>query len=407
MLELAAALHHSAQPAGPVVEGPSEGEVLETYDAPRRLNALLPGKRPGVPLEPVAEGAAVTGGYVAAGAPLLVVPALHGEDSVDGTTVHFLPRRRKRRRRRGRELEEKAKEEKHEKETKVIIRKILDDLPFTQAGSAAWLQWQGVAPSSSRLPRTASLPRSVSGCRLRSTRKLDSYGRRLLVQFPSSSSGSTVDTCSHPLCSCSVSGCCLMITRFGCFWTVFYAPLVSDGHFSVAVSPEECRIWSVWETTSGLRLQRLRLDSGYTPLRRSVYFMLIFTFFYMKASSDFEVDSRFCVARGALAVTIWNVDIISRPCIWQSLVRIRRLSSTGMRSFLGVDFRSCFRFQYFVWLAVFPLVAGRPKMPASGSAARWWPRSSPSAAVALLLVFLSRCVPICCRQAQDARHLGR
>ena len=37
-------------------------EVLETYDAPRRLNALLPGKRPGVPLEPVAEGAAVTGG---------------------------------------------------------------------------------------------------------------------------------------------------------------------------------------------------------------------------------------------------------------------------------------------------------------------------------------------------------
>ena len=84
------ALHHSAQPAGPVVVGPSEGEVRETYDALRRLRAPLPRKRPGGPPEPEAQGAAVMGGCVAAGAPLLVVPTLHGEDSVDGSTVSFL-----------------------------------------------------------------------------------------------------------------------------------------------------------------------------------------------------------------------------------------------------------------------------------------------------------------------------
>ena len=53
-MELAAALHHSAQPARPVLEGPSEGKVRETYDALRRLKAPLPEKRPGIPLEPEA-----------------------------------------------------------------------------------------------------------------------------------------------------------------------------------------------------------------------------------------------------------------------------------------------------------------------------------------------------------------
>ena len=63
-MELATALHHSAQPAGLVVVGSSEGEVRETYDAPQRLKAPLPGKRPGVPR------AAVTGGYGCRGSSL-------------------------------------------------------------------------------------------------------------------------------------------------------------------------------------------------------------------------------------------------------------------------------------------------------------------------------------------------
>ena len=46
------------------------------------------------PLAEVAEpqGGAAAVGYVAAGAALLMVPALHGEDSVDGTIVSFLLR---------------------------------------------------------------------------------------------------------------------------------------------------------------------------------------------------------------------------------------------------------------------------------------------------------------------------
>ena len=89
-MELAAALHHSAQPAGPVVGGPREEEVHETNTAPRRQKKPPPGTRP-APLAEAAEpqGGAATVGYVAP-VPLLVVPTLHGEDGVEGTTVSFL-----------------------------------------------------------------------------------------------------------------------------------------------------------------------------------------------------------------------------------------------------------------------------------------------------------------------------
>ena len=62
-MELATALHHSAQrPKSRVVEGPSEGEVRETYDALRRLKAPLPGLRLGLPPEPEPLERAVTDG---------------------------------------------------------------------------------------------------------------------------------------------------------------------------------------------------------------------------------------------------------------------------------------------------------------------------------------------------------
>ena len=89
-MELATALHHSAQrPKSRVVEEPSEGEVRETYNAPRRLKAPLPGMRPVLPPEPEPLGRAVTDRYVAAPAPLLVVASLAG-DVVDATTVSYL-----------------------------------------------------------------------------------------------------------------------------------------------------------------------------------------------------------------------------------------------------------------------------------------------------------------------------
>ena len=81
-----------------MVVGPIEGEVRETY--------------PGVSLEPEAQGAA--GGYVAARVPLLVVPTLHGEDSVDGSTVSFaenlkLMKKEEEEKERRRKLREEAK----------------------------------------------------------------------------------------------------------------------------------------------------------------------------------------------------------------------------------------------------------------------------------------------------------
>ena len=88
-MELATALHHSAQPAGPVVEGPSEEEVHEKYEALRRQKRPPPGTRPGVPLDPEPLVAAATVGCVAAEAPLLVVASL-SSGGVDATTVSYL-----------------------------------------------------------------------------------------------------------------------------------------------------------------------------------------------------------------------------------------------------------------------------------------------------------------------------
>ena len=87
-MELAAALHQSAQPAGPVVQGPREQEVHE-LDASRGLKRPPLGTRRGVLKEPEAQWAS-TVGYVAAGAPHLVVPSLAGGEDVDGTTVSYL-----------------------------------------------------------------------------------------------------------------------------------------------------------------------------------------------------------------------------------------------------------------------------------------------------------------------------
>ena len=66
----------------------------------------------------------------------------------------------------------------------------------------------------------------------------------------------------------------------------------------------------VWETISGFPgVQRLRLDSGYTRLRPSTEFVLNFTYFHAKASSDCEVFSRPRDSRGTHAVRTRKADI--------------------------------------------------------------------------------------------------
>ena len=145
-MELATALHHSAQPAGPVVVGPSEGEVHETYDAPRRLKAPLletPPEQLSEALGP--QGAAVTVGYVAAWAPLWVVPTLYGDDCVDGTTVSFLwkvalaKRKEEEEMERRRELEEKAK---HEAHMRILDRRFKAGGRLSSPEGDGWRRWK-------------------------------------------------------------------------------------------------------------------------------------------------------------------------------------------------------------------------------------------------------------------------
>ena len=79
-MALAEDLHHSRQK----VEG---GEHV----GPRaQKTARATGARPGVLTEPESQEGAVTVGYVAAPAPLLVVASLAGGDEVDATTVSYL-----------------------------------------------------------------------------------------------------------------------------------------------------------------------------------------------------------------------------------------------------------------------------------------------------------------------------
>ena len=90
-MALARALHHSAQPAGPVVEEPEEEVEFEEHAGLRAQNTPPPGSWPGVlkdPGPPWVE--AVTVGYVAAGAPSLVVAPVAAHDELDNATVQFL-----------------------------------------------------------------------------------------------------------------------------------------------------------------------------------------------------------------------------------------------------------------------------------------------------------------------------
>ena len=113
-----AALH--AAPRGPKTARAQEEVERETYNVPWHQKTPPLGVRPAPPSEVAGpQGAAATGGYVAAGAPLLAVSSLRGADGVDDTAVKFLLRA---------ELKKKKKEEEEEEERKQeLADEVLDD----------------------------------------------------------------------------------------------------------------------------------------------------------------------------------------------------------------------------------------------------------------------------------------
>ena len=78
-------------------------------------------QKPPLPPEPEPLGRAVTDGYVAAQAPLPVVPSMAGGDNIDGTTLGFLLEHCLKLKMLEEE-EERRKEEEKEKEKALIVR---------------------------------------------------------------------------------------------------------------------------------------------------------------------------------------------------------------------------------------------------------------------------------------------
>ena len=89
----------------------------ETYNVPRHQKTPPPGVRPAPPSEVAGpQGASATGGYVAAGVPLLAVSSLRGADGVDDTAVKYLLR-----------AELKKKKEEEEERKQELADEVLDD----------------------------------------------------------------------------------------------------------------------------------------------------------------------------------------------------------------------------------------------------------------------------------------
>ena len=118
-MALAAATHHSAQqnaaPRGPKTGARArEGVEHEQHDGLRAQKPPLPGVRPGSLFDPGPQRSDRTVRHSAGDAPLLVVPALRGDDGVDGTTLRFLLEQN---------LSLKKKQEEEEKERELKEKK--------------------------------------------------------------------------------------------------------------------------------------------------------------------------------------------------------------------------------------------------------------------------------------------
>ena len=118
-MALAAATHHSAQqnaaPRGPKTRARArEGVEHVQHVGLRAQKPPLPGVRPGSLFDPGPQRSDRTVRHSAGDAPLLVVPALRGDDGVDSTTLRFLLEQN---------LSLKKKQEEEEKERELKEKK--------------------------------------------------------------------------------------------------------------------------------------------------------------------------------------------------------------------------------------------------------------------------------------------
>ena len=139
-MELATALHQSAQrPKSRVVEGPSEGEVRETYDARERMHLSRGARGAGSGNHGRSRGCW--------GSPRVPSLAAAAADGVDDR------RERKEDEEERRKVVEKGqkqlKEEDFETRMQALNRRVRHDLPLPDAELAAWRLWLDKALSSS------------------------------------------------------------------------------------------------------------------------------------------------------------------------------------------------------------------------------------------------------------------
>ena len=225
-MELATALHHSAQPGGPVVEEPEEEVEFEEHAGLRAQNIPPPGSRPGVlkdPGPPWVE--AVTVGYVAAGAPSLVVASVAAHDGLDDATVQFLLQQsllavaaeeeEAREREEVKVLQEKVKE----KERRIVeeIDRLRglgenDRSPLLTRTCAWYVARRDLLAKMEKKKRKRKkrskkrLPKSSSTCFSRGVR-----GRRYGQGFRSRSSSSGARGCSLPSSSSTTAACARLV----------------------------------------------------------------------------------------------------------------------------------------------------------------------------------------------------
>ena len=159
-MELATALHHSAQR----VEAPREGVEHEKHVGLRAQKPPLPGTRPGVLLDPEPQVRAATVGYVATGAPSLSVVLVPDMMHDDGTVQYLLQQsllarqaELDRRKRRVEEEEKKAKEKEEERKQKVLdsLEQKLQQM-LHESSSSAVQKRKRKKRRKRRTPRTSS-----------------------------------------------------------------------------------------------------------------------------------------------------------------------------------------------------------------------------------------------------------